>query len=178
MPKETFMRHTALRVAIALTTFAAGSSAAGVWHLISPSPAAGTARRDARPEWSLAIASSHGDEREILELYRQYEIAQTAHDAAFFERTEADSFILTYQSGGTLNRTQAIEALGRWPKDIKYTNDELNIQLHGDVAVVTGRMTARHGDGETGGATSQWQWVDLLKKRAGRWQILSTTQID
>lgn len=176
--KEIAMRRITVGIAVALITFVLGISGAGAWNFIALET----------PPKSISYPTIVGDtftpsqansvaEQEIRELYRQYDIAQNQHDVEFFERIETDSFVLTYRSGDTLTRAKAIEALKRGGKGITYSNDDLNIQLHGDVAIVTGQITARHSSNE-GGYSSHWRWVDLLKNNNGRWQIMSTTQID
>lgn len=171
------MRRCSFEVAVVLFTFVVGISAAGVGKYFIRNPAAHNCKQS-----PLRLPAT-GDvnptaEAEIRELYRQYDIAQTRHDAEFFKRTETDTFVLTYRSGHSVTRAEAIEALNKDQSGTEYSTDDLNIQLHGDVAIVTGRMTAKHGNDQEGGFSSQWRWVDLLKNNSGRWQIMSTTQID
>jgi len=173
------MRRIVPGIAATLITFMLGSFTADVWNFIAEEPATEPVSYYFEPLVDPTTAkANYVAETEIRELYRQYDIAQTRHDIEFFERTETETFLLTYKSGDTLTRAGAIEALRSSGTGITYTNDDLNIQLHGDVAIVTGRMIAKHGNDKEGGYTSEWRWVDLLKNNNGRWQILSTTQID
>jgi ketosteroid isomerase-like protein len=168
-PEEAGMRRITLHAAIALITFLVGISIAGAWRPFDPKPTSRTIplRAELKPV--------SADEEEIHELYRQYAVAQTKHDVSFFERAEADSFVLTYTNGESLTRAQAIAYMKTWDKSIKYSNAVLDIQLYGDVAIVKGEMTATYPGSVDG---SQWRYLDMLMRRDGDWQILSTTQIN
>jgi hypothetical protein len=178
LPKEAFMSRLILHAAAALVTCSAGLSAAHLWHSPRP-PRAPKAPPAALSEpVAAARAAERLAEQEIREIIRQYDIAQTRHDVGFFEKTEADSFLLTYADGATQTRSQAIASMLSWDKDIEYTSDDLRVQLYGDaVAVVTGRMTATRA-GRESEYGQQWRWIDLFVRRDGRWQIISTAQID
>jgi len=58
--------------------------------------------------------------------------------------------------------------------DTRYMSDDLDVQLYGDAAVVTGRMTATH---QRQGYEYSWRWIHMFARRNGQWQILSTTQV-
>lgn len=174
--KEIFMRRISIGVAVALITFVLGSSTSAFWNIITGGPHSSVisySYQHSAPR-SSDIPDSIG-EAEIHELYRQYAIAQTNHDAAFFERVEADTFILTSRYDGTRTRAQAIEAMHTWSKDVQYSNRVLDIQLFGDTAFVKMEMETTYPTTEYG---SNWRWVDVLKKQNGSWQILSSTEID
>lgn len=163
------MRRLALHTAAALVTYAAGLSAANLWD----APLTALSRLGATTNTAEWLA-----EQEIREIIRRYDTAQTRHDVGFFEKTEAESFLLTYSDGETLTRGQAIADMLACEKDIEYTSDDLRVQLYGDAAaIVTGRMTATRV-GRESEYRPQWRWIDLFVKRDGRWQIISTTQID
>ena len=166
------MRRQTVRVAVALFTLALGISAAGAWESLVGRLAAGAPVGVAAPEFQpLAAAPEPSSVREIQEILRRYDEAQTRHDAAFFERIEADGFILTDEYGKTRNRAQAIASMHTWDRNLKYTTDRVEVRPYGDAAIVTGRMTAEH---TIQGNSWSWQFIDVFAKRDGRWQILST----
>jgi ketosteroid isomerase-like protein len=170
------MCRITLRAAVALMTFLVGISVAGAWKSLGLKPAPETTPLRVELKPVAVPGTSHSAvEEEIHELYRQYAVAQTRHDASFFERTEAESFVLTYTSGDTLTRAEAIAYMKTWDKNIKYSNDVLQIELYGDVAIVEGQMTATYPDSDY---SSRWRSLDVLMRRDGYWQILSTTQIN
>jgi ketosteroid isomerase-like protein len=160
----------------ALITFLVGISIAGAWKPPSRKPVPRPV--PPRVELEEVYASNAPDpvtKQEICELYRQYALAQTRHDVSFFENVEADSFVLTYISGSTLTRDEAIASMKTWDKNIKYSNEVLNIRVYGDVVIIKGQMMATYTDSGYG---HQWQWLDVIMKRDGHWQILSTTQLN
>jgi ketosteroid isomerase-like protein len=169
------MRRITLRLCVAIITFMVGSFAVGAWHSLFPTLAPHVMHLNAGSE---SVDSTIGQtaEQEIREIYRQYDMAQTYPDASFFEQMEAESFVLTTSDGRTYSKPQAIDLLKTYPKGIKYTTDDLHIQFEGNLAIVRGRLTATYLDtGDQYGP--QWRWIDLLIKRHGRWQIISTTQV-
>lgn len=170
------MGRLILHAAVMLVTCSTGLSAAHLWH--TPRPPRAPKAPPASVSRLAADAARQLAEQEIREIIRQYDIAQTRHDAGFFERTEAESFLLTYSDGETLTRAQAIAAMLTWDRDVRYVSDDLRVQFYGDeVAAVTGRMTEARA-GRESDYEQEWRWVHLFVKRDGRWQIISTTQID
>lgn len=174
------MRCSTLRAAVAVITLTIGMSAARLCDAVRKSLAAETPRtiseepRGHAPYTPTLSAEHETARQEILEILRQYDVAQTRHDAAFFERVEADSFILTEGDGTTRTRAEAIALMKTWDKNLEYTSDDFDVRFYGDVATVAGRMTETHPSGYR----FSWRWVDLFARRDGRWQILSTTIVN
>ena len=168
------MRRIALRFAVALITFILGVALASGWHSLRKSSTVDLPIPDAegKLEYTSNISSSDAD-RELVEIYRQYASAQTKHDVAFFERVETEGFILFDRYGRSLTRTEDIELLKGLDPNTNYSQDDLKVQVYGDGAIVTGRMTASFSRG----GQYSWPWIDVCVKRNGRWQILSTTQL-
>jgi len=169
------MHRTILRIGVTLVTFTLGVSLTSTWNSLFE-----TSSRDrsaVRAEESLsspAFDSPSIATQELRKIYDQYAVAQTKHDNTFFEQNEAEDFILFEPYGKNFTRTEDIELLRTLDPQTKYTIDDLHVQLHGDAAVVTGRMTATF---PSGGSYS-WPWIDVCVRRNGRWQILSTTQVN
>ncbi len=166
------MRRIALYFATALFTFIVGTSFGTAWNSVLrgtlvDSPTTGSEGESGRPPSSAV-------EQELVEIERQYDIAQTKQDAAFFEKLEADNFILTYADGSTLTRSQDIALMKSWDPRLKFASDDLHVQTFGNAAILSGRTTEISPTGER----SSWRWLDLFVKRDGRWQILSTTDVD
>lgn len=157
------MRRITLHVAIALITLMAGISAARGWNLLGKGSAPNTAASQA--------------EQEILEIERQYDIAQTRIDIAFFEKIEADDFKLITTDGAVFTKAQTIAPMKNWKRDTEFSSDDLHVQVYGNTAIVTGRMTARDTGGDNKGSR-QLRWLDMFVKRNGRWQLLNTVQTE
>lgn len=118
------------------------------------------------------VGDMGSDEQKLLEIYREYGPAQTRHDRAFFERVEADNFIL-FQAGRNLTREEDIRLMESWSKDIIFDSTVENIRFSGNTAVVNVRMTARYPNN----AVQSWDAIDICIRNGDSWQILSTTSI-
>ena len=59
------------------------------------------------------------------------------------------------------------------PADEVYKIDDLNVEMKGEGAVATGRMTLTNSSGYR----DSWRLIDVWVRRGHSWQILSTTQI-
>ena len=114
------------------------------------------------------------DEMELREIYRQYGPAQNRHDTKFFERIEAEEFMLFSDGEKPLTRSEDIKAMNEAPLGDKYSLQLVDISFHGDGAVVRSEMTVVEHDGDV----ISWPTIDVWVKRNGHWQILSTTQLD
>lgn len=174
------LRHV-LKVAVAFVTCLIGASAAGLWdffgNMLPAEPPAPVIRQESAPECSTSPLTAEQEvaEREILELLRQYDVAETNHDASFFERVEADGFVLTREEGETLTKGQAIAEMKTWDKGVRFSTEDVRVQFYGEAAIVTSRRTETYPGGEPQYAGS---WLDVFQKRGGRWQITSTTLVD
>src|SRR5438132_6083021 len=131
------MRRLFLHFAIACITFAGSTHITKLWNsrgravlakqtvqLLASAPEAATARA----------------EPQLLDIYLEYGAAQTRHDNAFFERVEAEEFNL-FADGRTYSRAEDIQLMDGSPTDEVYEIDDLNVEMKGDGAVVTGCMT-------------------------------------
>jgi ketosteroid isomerase-like protein len=170
------MPRLALHVVAALLTCLVGLCANGLWRVIVPSRPADAALPLRQPDSPAADTPGGDAEQEVLELMRQYAAAQTRHDASFFEQAEADSYIVHLRYGGTMTRSQVIASMKGWEPGVRYAHENLSVRMVGDVAVVTGWMTATHAGGEA--YSSRCKSIYLLRKSEGRWQVLSATQVN
>ena len=168
------MRRISLYFATALITLIVGVSVTRVWNSLSIGGNSYASASGSQLELSLVRdTSASAVEQEIREISHQYDIAQTNHDAAFFERIEADNFTLTYMDGSSITKAEDIALLKTLDPNVSYESDDLHVEVYGNVAILTGRMTEK---GPTGSRYS-WRWLDLFLKRHGSWQIMSTAQV-
>jgi len=113
------------------------------------------------------------DQAQIAAIYSEYGEAQTRHDRAFFERVEAENFIL-FTGHERLTREQDIQWMESQPADFTYEVRVHHIRVFGNSATSRGRILVRFGNGET----SEWPFIDVWVKRYGTWQIQSTTSVE
>jgi hypothetical protein len=110
------------------------------------------------------------EKAQIAAIYNEYGEAQTHHDRAFFERIEADNFML-FSGRERLTREQDIQWMMSQPADMSYDVRVHHIRVFGNSAVARGDMLVTFGNGET----TDWPFIDVWVKRYGTWQIQSTT---
>lgn len=165
------MRKLVLHLLIACSTCGVSVYLTNIWDSLGRAdmPAQAFERSVSQSDWPGSTA-----EPGLREIYRDYASAQTNHDLAFFERVEADDFILFTSTGKTLSRSEDIQWLNSLPTGIVHTQDDLKMEIHAQAAIVTGRITATY----SGGYSDSWRWIDVCLKRGGRWQIQNTTQVD
>lgn len=113
------------------------------------------------------------DQAQIAAIYSEYGAAQTRHDRAFFERVEAENFML-FSGRERLTREEDIQWMERQPPDTTYEVRIHRIRVFGNSAVSRGYMTVTYGNG----ATTEWPFIDVWVRRNGIWQIQSTTSSD
>jgi hypothetical protein len=168
MPEIAAMKKFFLRVAISCTTCLVGVSLTDLSKLLG-NPDLGVSV--VREEQAQCAEGCNRDKQLLLQIYGQYGPAQTRHDREFFERVEADDFIL-FINGQLLSREEDMRELENSPMNIVYNAEIDNVQIVGDGAVVTGRMTASQN-----GSCMSWRWIDVWIKRGDTWLIQSTTSL-
>jgi len=154
-----------LRIFVALMTFLLSIALTGAFRLLFGSSAVVF---EARPYLDFS-----SDQAEIAAIYSEYGDAQTRRDRAFFERVEADNFML-FVGSRRLTREEDIQWMESQPSDNTYECRVRRIRVLGNSAVVRGLMIVTNGNGET----SDWPFIDVWVKRNGTWQIQSTTSVD
>lgn len=120
-----------------------------------------------------ARADTAKDERALIQLVEQINVALTKADMPFLERVLHKDFVLTSSKGKLEGRSEYIS--NRRSGGMVYlskTSDEIKVLLFGDAAIVTGRDTekARANQREMEG---QYRWTRVFVRHDGRWQLVS-----
>ena len=111
--------------------------------------------------------------REVQEIKRQYDVAQLANDAGWFERMLAEDYVFIGGDGSVTTKADFVREMRG--KDLVWKSvavKEMKIRVYGDTAVVTGRFFGR---GQYKGASldERQRFTSLWIKRSGRWQGIS-----
>jgi hypothetical protein len=115
-------------------------------------------------------------EREVRWLLEDWNNAYLKGDKATFDRVVADNWMLTLSSGKVVERAKADEMSDLVPLDPSYIlrNDAVKVRLlASDVAVVSRLITDR-GRYMNRGIDRVSRSTDVLVRRNGRWQVIST----
>lgn len=123
------------------------------------------------PEENLIRVSA---EDEVKQIEYEWGDAFERRDMATLDRLMADEYILTDPLGNVRSKAESLAALKTNEIHFESTkSDNVNVVINGDTAVVTGRSTfkGRYKGWPMGG---QYQYTDVLVKREGRWQAVSS----
>ena len=126
--------------------------------------------------WQVVASESNPipDGQVLRHIEREWEDANKNKDKAWFERNLADEYTAINARGKMFNKTEDIADMLSNADTI--TSGELSnmqVRVHGDTAVVTGRLH-RVGKDKNGGFDRNYMFTDTFVKRDGRWQVIST----
>ena len=130
----------------------------------------------ANGQTSTANSTKKGDpdEEAIKQLERDWDIADTKGDTAALDRILASDYVQINLNGASETKAQRLNSLKSKERTFESkTINEMRIQLLGNVAVVYGLSTVKstlQGKDTSG----QYRWTDVLVKRNGQWQALTT----
>ena len=123
-----------------------------------------------------AAAQQVEAEREIRRLLDDWNNAYLKGDKAAFDRIVADDWVITLSFGKVVEGAKADEMSDLVPLDSSYVlrSDEVKVRLLGtDVAVVS-RLVTDKGRYLGRDIDRMSRSTDVLVKRKGRWQVVST----
>lgn len=117
-------------------------------------------------------------EQELIRLEKKWNQAFMNKDVATLRSIMADDIIIIYGDGSPSTREQDISNIGKDEQIESSTQDEFQVRLYGNAAVVLSRLTSS-GTREGKKFRGQFRYVDVFEKRKGKWQCVVTqnTQI-
>jgi ketosteroid isomerase-like protein len=151
------MKHTAIRLAVAVVTFVIGSAVAGLFH-----PFRGSA------------VSNAADEQEVLRVEREYIRANLDADTDTLREILADEFTIRPRWGRAITRAERLDRLDSYGLAFQYfRTDDVRVSVTGDTAVVSGTayIKGRYENSWEPGRT--YDFSREYEKRDGRWQIVT-----
>jgi ketosteroid isomerase-like protein len=115
------------------------------------------------------------DEQALRRLENEWLGSYLRGDKATFDRIVANDFTSTDESAMFRNKAQERENIQAPPSNIKasLTNEDLQLRIYGDSAVVTGRIVSRAQLSGQPEISFQSRFTDTLLKRRGRWQVVA-----
>ena len=120
-------------------------------------------------------AQVNKDEQALRQLEDVWLGSYLRGDKATFDRIVADDFTSTDESAKFRNKVQEREAIQAPPSTVKatLTNEDVQIRIYGDNAVVTGRIVSRVQLSGQPEISFQSRFTDTFLKRRGRWQVVA-----
>jgi ketosteroid isomerase-like protein len=113
-------------------------------------------------------------EQTLLRLERDWEQANAKNDTAALDRILAPEFVSTDSDGRLTTRAEGLAR--RKSGEVKFTaftQDDYEVHVIGDTAIVTGRSTIK-GTRDDKDWSGQERWTDVFVRRNGRWQAVAT----
>ncbi|HEU4509277.1 MAG TPA: nuclear transport factor 2 family protein [Pyrinomonadaceae bacterium] len=113
-------------------------------------------------------------EQEVKQIEIEWGDAFERRDMDALDRFMADEYILTDPLGNVRTKAESLEALRSNQVLFESTrSDNVNVKIHGDTAVVTGRSTFR-GRYKGWSMSGKYQYTDVLVKRHNAWVAISS----
>jgi ketosteroid isomerase-like protein len=100
----------------------------------------------------------------------QIDTAVSNGDAASLETILADDYLYTHANGNQQTKREYIDATASNATPPRRSLSEIEVELHGDVAITRGNLDVVHGNGRP---TSFMRYVRVYRLNGGRWQPIS-----
>ncbi len=112
-------------------------------------------------------------EQALIKLKHDIGHAYVQKDLAALERLYADDYIVTDDSGETINKTQEIERLKSGNAVYESTSyEDVKVRVYGNVAIVAGRGTVK-GRGKNGTFHKQYFSTNIFVNQDGKWRAVT-----
>jgi len=110
-------------------------------------------------------------EQEFQRLENEWLNSYLRGDKQTFDRIVADDFTRTDESGKFATKAEEKELVQAPPASVNasLTNEDMQVRVYGETAVVTGRIVSKVQDG----LNFQSRFTDTFVKRKGRWQVVA-----
>jgi ketosteroid isomerase-like protein len=126
-----------------------------------------------------AVVASENDqsgEAVIRDLEQHVETAIVSGDTTFLKSVYTDDFRFSHATGQVSTKAQALEEASKRPYASRKL-DELNVQLHGDVAVTYGLVSIIAQSDHSHRAYIV-RYVRVYQRSNGHWQMLMQRSVD
>ena len=110
-------------------------------------------------------------EQELKQLENEWLNSYLRGDRQTFDRIVADDFTRTDESGKFATKAEEKEIVQAPPASVNasLTNEDMQVRVYGETAVVTGRIISKVQDS----LNFQSRFTDTFVKRKGRWQVVA-----
>ena len=121
------------------------------------------------------VSQQSADSLLLVKLEAQWNDAHIRGDADALDRLWADDLVVIVPGMAPMGKgaVLAFARSGRMRFD-RYVTSQLGIHLHGDAAVVTGRMHRTRTLGDQV-ATDDWNFMKVYGRRDGAWRVIAFT---
>ena len=124
-------------------------------------------------------AEAGATQDELIAFERDVEAAVLRADVDFLDRVCADDFTYTHGDGWTSGGAPlSVDSKAEWLESLpgRYTMRDVeteHVEIHGDVAITTGRVRARAGSTIAARRAFSFWYLRAYERRDGQWRFLS-----
>jgi hypothetical protein len=120
---------------------------------------------------SNAAASADAGAESLLALLHEFMAGASRNDAAVHDRFWDDALVYTSSSGTRFGKLELMSGLGgpAGPDAPRYTAEDIDLRLHGEIAVITFRLVAS----EAGQARQEYLNTGVFRLRDGEWRAVT-----
>ncbi|MFC1688334.1 nuclear transport factor 2 family protein [Pseudomonadota bacterium] len=124
-----------------------------------------------------SVVNAASDEELLTSMLNEFLAGASVSDVAAHERFWADDLIYTSSSGLRFGKADILEGMKAEPEagdeepEVVYSAEDIQIQLHGDSAVVAFRLLGTPAAGS--GELMQFFNTGTFVKRNGQWQVVA-----
>src|SRR5688500_5222114 len=110
----------------------------------------------------------------VDDLNRKIDKAVVAKDIQILEQHYGDDFVFTHGTGLVDSKKSWIEAIKKSKGYVSREHDSTNVELHGDIAIVNGKLTVGRIEPAKDGTTKySLRYVRVFALRKKNWQMIS-----
>jgi len=116
------------------------------------------------------------DEQAVIDLEYQWAAAYVKGDATKLDSIFGPGYVQTNTRGKVTSKSEELADLrsGRFRYE-KFETTDIKVQLYGDAAVVTGLISAKGTDSESGKTVEgQMRMTDTFVRESGKWQVVAS----
>lgn len=124
-------------------------------------------------------AAKHDVPAELKDLDRQWQDAIVLGDTAFIRERTSEDFVFTHGGGAAQTKADWIRIAQRMPRRfLERRTSNQSIEIHGDVAMIFGRLDVRVAGSDSETSCYAVQYVHRYAFQGGKWKFVShrTTQ--
>jgi ketosteroid isomerase-like protein len=109
------------------------------------------------------------DETRLRELNQQYIDAFMKADVSWYQQHLAEDFVCIESTGTLLNKQAFLQNTAEGPDVLNYRLEQVNLRIHGSVALVQGTGVFTRKDGSTGKSL----YIDVYFRKDNDWKAVS-----
>jgi hypothetical protein len=121
----------------------------------------------------ITLTAVADDAEELRRLDKELTVATWTGDAVWFEQNLSDDYLLITPNGAIRTKRDLVSELATPGLKMEpFEATEVQVRVHGDAAILTGRMRQQFLLGRTH-STSDLRYTDVYVKKKGRWLMVS-----